>query len=89
MHLILFFERSLKVHVFVELESGVAGEVVEINMRSTLITTNNNMDIVVPNSEFISGRVTNWTIRELHRRIHVPFGVAYGTGKELVKSPGR
>jgi small-conductance mechanosensitive channel len=83
--LILLFERSLKVNDFVELESGVAGEVVEINMRSTLITTNDNIDIVVPNSEFISGRVTNWTMREAHRRIHVPFGVAYGTDKELVK----
>jgi len=35
--------------------------VAEINMRSTLITTNDNIDIVVPNSEFVSGRVTNWT----------------------------
>ena len=84
--LILLFERSLKINDFVELESGVAGEVAEISMRSTLITTNDNIDIVVPNSEFISGRVTNWTMREAHRRIHVPFGVAYGTDKDLVKT---
>jgi small-conductance mechanosensitive channel len=54
-------------------------------MRSTLITTNDNIDILVPNSEFVSGRVINWTMREAFRRVHVPFGVAYGTDKELVK----
>jgi potassium efflux system protein len=83
--LIILFEKSLKVGDFVELESGVTGEVREINMRSTLITTNDNIDILVPNSEFVGGRVTNWTLREAHRRVHVPFGVAYGTDKALVR----
>ena len=83
--LIILFEKSLKIGDFVELESGVTGEVREINMRSTLITTNDNIDIVVPNSEFVNGRVTNWTMREVYRRVHIPFGVAYGTDKELVK----
>jgi small-conductance mechanosensitive channel len=83
--LIILFEKSLKIADFVELESGVTGEVREINMRSTLITTNDNIDIVVPNSEFVNGRVTNWTMREAYRRVHIPFGVAYGTDKELVK----
>ena len=54
-------------------------------MRSTLVTTNDNVDIVVPNAEFVSSRVTNWTMREVLRRTHIPFGVAYGTDKELVK----
>ena len=54
-------------------------------MRSTLITTNDNIDILVPNSEFVATQVTNWTLREAFRRIHIPFGVAYGTDKELVK----
>ena len=83
--LIILFEKSLKVGDFVELESGVTGEVKEINMRSTLVTTNDNVDIVVPNSEFVNGRVTNWTMREAYRRVRVPFGVAYGTDKDLVK----
>lgn len=83
--LIILFEKSIKVGDFLELESGVTGEVKEINMRSTLITSNDNIDIVVPNSEFVSARVTNWTMREVYRRIHVPFGVAYGTDKELVR----
>ncbi len=83
--LIILFEKHLKIGDFVELESGVTGEVKEINMRSTLITTNDNVDIVVPNSEFVNGRVTNWTMREVFRRFHIPFGVAYGTDKEQVK----
>ncbi|WOJ94113.1 mechanosensitive ion channel [Congregibacter variabilis] len=83
--LIILFERSLKIGDFVELESGVTGEVREINMRSTLVTTNDNIDIVVPNSEFVNGQVTNWTMREVYRRVRIPFGVAYGTDKELVK----
>jgi small-conductance mechanosensitive channel len=83
--IILLFDKTLKVGDFVELESGVTGEVNEINIRSTIITTNDNIDIVVPNSEFVAGRVTNWTMRDTYRRIKVPFGVAYGTDKELVK----
>ncbi|NNF62493.1 MAG: mechanosensitive ion channel [Gammaproteobacteria bacterium] len=83
--LILLFERSLKVGDYVELESGVGGLVKEINVRSTLINTNQNLDILVPNSEFVSGRLTNWTLKDVSRRMHVPFGVAYGTDKDKVK----
>lgn len=83
--IIVLIERSLKVGDFVELESGVTGEVREINIRSTLITTNDNIDILVPNSEFVNGRVINWTLRDAYRRVRIPFGVAYGTDKELVQ----
>ena len=83
--LVLLFEKSLKVGDFIELQSGISGEVREINIRSTLITTNDNIDIVVPNSVFVNGHVTNWTMREAYRRSHVPFGVAYGSDKELVR----
>lgn len=83
--IIILLEKTLKVGDFVDLESGITGEVKEINVRSTLVTTNDNVDILVPNAEFITNRVTNWTLREVYRRIRVPFGVAYGTDKELVK----
>lgn len=86
--LIILFEKSLKVDDFVELASGVVGRVREINFRSTRITTNDNIDILVPNAEFVNGRVTNWTLDEEYRRIHVPFGVAYGTDKELTCAAG-
>ncbi len=83
--LILLFERSLKLGDFVELASGVHGSVSDISIRATRITTNDNIDILVPNSEFINGQVTNWTLRDARRRIKIPFGVAYGSDKELVK----
>jgi small-conductance mechanosensitive channel len=83
--LILLFERSLKIGDFVELESGVTGEVTDISIRATRVTTNDNIDILVPNSEFVNGRVTSWTLREITRRVRIPFGVVYGVDKELVK----
>jgi small-conductance mechanosensitive channel len=86
--LILLFERTLKVGDFVELASGVAGEVREINVRSTLINTNDNIDIVVPNSEFMNSKVINWTLSEGYCRIHLPFKVAYGTDKDKVRQAG-
>jgi small-conductance mechanosensitive channel len=83
--LILLFDRSLKVGDFVELESGVRGEVTDIGIRATRIMTNDNIDILVPNSEFVTGRVVNWTLGDSMIRLHVPFGVDYGVDKDLVK----
>lgn len=83
--IIIILEKTLKVGDFIDLEGGITGEVREINVRSTLISTNDNIDMLVPNSEFINKRVINWTLREAKRRLHVPVGVAYGTDKELVK----
>lgn len=83
--IVLLIDKSLKVGDFVELESGVTGEVRDIKIRATTIVTNDNIDILVPNSEFVSGRVVNWTHRDVLRRLRVPFGVAYGTDKNVVK----
>jgi small-conductance mechanosensitive channel len=66
----------------------VAGRVSEFGIRYTRITTNDSVDIIVPNAEFVNGRVTNWTFNNTLRRIHVPFGVAYGSDKELVHKAG-
>ena len=86
--LILLFERSLKVGDFVELASGVAGEVKAINVRSTQIKTNEDIDIVVPNSEFMVSNVINWTLQQPYRRVHYPFRVAFGCDKDLVRKAG-
>ncbi len=83
--IIILFERSIKVGDFIELQSGVRGEVKEINIRSTLVTTNDTVDILIPNEEFIKAQVINWTLRDPRRRLRIPFGVAYGTDKEIVK----
>jgi len=84
--IIILLERTLKVGDFVDLQSGVRGQVREIGLRYTRITTNDDVDIIVPNSEFINGRVTNWTFESRVRRMRVPFGVAYGSDKERVRA---
>ena len=83
--LIILFEHSLRVGDYIELDTGLTGTVKAINVRSTLINTNDNIDIVVPNSEFVTTRLTNWTLGERILRVRIPFGVAYGSDKELVK----
>jgi len=86
--IIILFEKSLKVGDIVELQSNLIGKVAEINLRYTRVTTADAIDILVPNSEFISSRVVNWTFADPIRRIHVPFSVAYGTNKDLVREAG-
>jgi len=83
--LIILFEHSLRVGDYIELDTGLTGTVKAINVRSTLINTNDNIDIVVPNSEFVSTRLTNWTLGERVLRVRIPFGVAYGSDKDLVR----
>lgn len=85
---IILLEQSLKVGDYIELSSGTRGHVREIAMRYTLITTNEQLDVLVPNSEFINGQVINWTHDNHFRRMHIPFGVAYGTDKKLVREAG-
>jgi small-conductance mechanosensitive channel len=82
---ILLVERSLKVGDYVELQSGVAGVVRRIGLRATLVTTNDNIDVLIPNAEFVNSRVIDWTLTDDECRIHVPFRVAYGTDKALVR----
>lgn len=82
--IIILFESQLKVGDLVELESGLRGEVKEINVRSTHIKTSDGIAVIVPNSEFIEGKVVNWTLEDPYRRVHIPFSVAYHSDKDLV-----
>ncbi|HEX2827101.1 MAG TPA: mechanosensitive ion channel domain-containing protein [Burkholderiales bacterium] len=86
--IIILVEKTLKVGDFVEIASGLRGTVVEIGMRYTRVSTNDEVDVLVPNSEFINKPVTNWTYGDRTRRVKVPFGVAYGSDKEAVREAG-
>ena len=77
--IILMFERSIKIGDYIELSDTLSGRVTDIRMRSITITTNANIDIIVPNQELIQNRVINWTMNDKIRRFEIPFGVAYGT----------
>jgi small-conductance mechanosensitive channel len=76
--LIILAERPIAIGDRVEI-GGVAGQVREISLRSTTVITNDNMAIIVPNADFITQRVTNWSYEDSRVRFRLPFGVAYGT----------
>jgi small-conductance mechanosensitive channel len=83
--LIILFERPIKIGDRITI-GDVWGDVMNINLRATLIRTIDNIAIIVPNSEFISSRVTNWSYRDPKVRVHIPVGVAYGSDVALVTS---
>ena len=82
--LILLFERPIKSGDFVTV-GGVEGFVRKISIRSTEIETLDRRNVIVPNSELISGQVTNWVLRDPHGRLSLHIGVAYGSDVELVQ----
>ena len=67
------------------LTEAARGAIAEIGPRATRIRTNDNINIIVPNSHLIEGRVTNWTLKGDTRRIHIPFSVAYGADRSQVR----
>ena len=83
--LFLIFDRMVSVGDYIELDGDVRGAIVEIGPRASRIRTNDNVNIIVPNSKLIEDRVTNWTLKGDTRRIHVPFSVAYGADRGKVR----
>ena len=76
--LILLFERPIRAGDFVTV-GETEGFVRRIRIRATEIETLDNQNVLVPNSELVSGRVTNWVLRDTHGRLLVRVGVAYGS----------
>jgi len=81
--LILLFERPIQIGDRVMI-GDLEGDVTDINIRSTTIRTLNNVSIIVPNSEFISNKVVNWSHGDTKVRIEVKVGVAYSSDLDLV-----
>ncbi len=81
--LILLFERPIKVGDRITV-GDTEGDVQSINMRSTTVNSLNNIAIIVPNSDFISTRVINWSHGDLKTRLVVDVGVSYSSDVELV-----
>ena len=82
--IIILFERPIKVGDRIEL-GDVSGDVVTISMRSTTIVTNDNISIIVPNSDFISSKVINWSHTDRNIRFNFPIGVSYNEDPNEVK----
>jgi small-conductance mechanosensitive channel len=81
--LILLFERPIVVGDRVTV-GGTEGDVISINMRSSTIRSMQNIAIIVPNSDFISSQVVNWSHGDRKIRLDVEVGVSYGSDLELV-----
>lgn len=84
--IILMFERSIKVGDYIQIDDDTRGEVLDISMRSTIVRTNDNINLIIPNQSFIQNNVINWTLGDDIVRFRVPFGVAYGSDIDEVES---
>jgi len=82
--LILLFEKSVELGDMVELSDGTFGFVRKTGARFTLIETFDGKEIMVPNEDFITNRVVNWTFSNTKARVEVPIGVSYGSDLDRV-----
>jgi len=82
--LVILAERPITIGDRVEV-AGIAGQVQQIRARSTVIVTNDNITMIVPNTKFIDSPVTNWTYGDPRVRFRLPVGVAYGSDVNKVR----
>ena len=81
--IMLLFERHVQIGDRVTV-AGTEGDVEEINIRSTTVRTLNNVSIIVPNSEFISANVINWSHGDIKVRLDIDVGVSYDSDLDTV-----
>lgn len=80
---ILLFERPVRVGDRITIGED-EGDVVSINLRTTIVITNDDTSIIVPNSKLVTQRVINWSIGDPRARIAIQIGVAYDSDVDLV-----
>ena len=83
--IIMMFEKTIKVGDYIQIDSDTRGEVLDISLRSTVIKTNDNINLIIPNQSFIQNNVINWTLGDDEVRFRIPFGVAYGNDIDEVE----
>ncbi len=89
--IILLFDKSIRPGDFICLgenstSGGFQGNVVQMNIRATVLRTNDNINIIIPNADLMASQVVNWTYADEKIRFRIPFSVAYGTDIDQVKS---
>jgi small-conductance mechanosensitive channel len=80
---ILLFERPVRVGDRITIGEDT-GDVQSINLRTTVVATNDRISIIVPNSKLVSQRLINWSYGDPRARISIPVSVAYGSDIDLV-----
>lgn len=81
--IIVLAERKIRVGDILDVD-GIIGSVVEVNTRSSIIRSPDDVETMIPNSLFLENRVTNWTLSSSRMRRNVRVGVAYGTDTRVV-----
>jgi potassium efflux system protein len=81
---ILLIERPIRVGDLLTV-GEISGEVRRINIRATTILNFDRQEVIVPNKDFITREVTNWTLADRVLRLAIPIGVAYGTDVDQVR----
>ncbi len=79
--LIILFERPIRVGDTVTV-GDISGTVTRIRIRATWITSFDRKELVVPNKEFITSRLVNWSLSDAVLRVEIPVGIAYGSDTE-------
>lgn len=79
---ILLFERPVRIGDRLRMDD-IEGRVNNISIRTTTVVTNDNITVIIPNSDLVRGRVTNWSYSN-KVRIRLPVGAAYGSDVEKV-----
>jgi small-conductance mechanosensitive channel len=82
--LIILFEQPIKEGDRIEV-GDVSGDVIKISARSTMIVTNDNISIIVPNSQFIDNQVINWSHNDRNIRFNFPVGVSYKEDPQKIR----
>ncbi|RRJ31591.1 mechanosensitive ion channel family protein [Halocatena pleomorpha] len=75
----LYFDDTYKLGDYIELDSGEAGTVVKVGVRSTTLMTRDEVIITVPNSVLNASKVINQSAPQARKRLKIPIGVGYGT----------
>ncbi len=83
--LIVLFERPVRIGDIVTV-GGIDGTITRIRMRATTVTDFNRRELIVPNKEFITGQIVNWTLSDPVTRVVVPVGIAYGSDTRLARN---
>jgi len=82
--LIVLFERPFRIGDTVTI-ADISGTVTRIQIRATTILDWDRKELIVPNKEFITGRLVNWSLSDNVIRIKIPIGIAYGSDTELAE----
>jgi small-conductance mechanosensitive channel len=83
--LIILAERPIQVGDRVDLGTNTVGKVMRIGARATHVLTNDNIMIIVPNAEFVTNRVVNWTHIDPRVRLRISVGVSYNSDPHVVE----